>query len=41
MPLPLAPSKREEQERKSVSKRVGLIESIMNENRQAQKKKQE
>jgi hypothetical protein len=35
MPLPVPPQKREEMERKAVAKRVGLIESIMNENRQA------
>lgn len=41
MPLPMMPGKKEKLEQKGVEKRVGLIESIMNENRQAQKKRQE
>lgn len=41
MPLPMMPGKKEKMEQKAVEKRVGLIESIMNENRNAQKKRQE
>jgi hypothetical protein len=35
MPLPMMPGKKEQMQQKAVEKRVGLIESIMNENRQA------
>ena len=35
MPLPMMPGKKEKIEQKAVEKRVGLIENIMNENRQA------
>lgn len=41
MPLPMMPGKKEKMDQKAVEKRVGLIESIMNENRTAQKKRQE
>jgi hypothetical protein len=35
MPLPMMPGKKERMDQKAVEKRVGLIESIINENRTA------